>query len=176
MKHILNYYIENEKSVQNLLKTLTVCFCPVVSPSGLNSIFTSPDFTVLIKTSIKSPTYNKGQTLFKLSTSTIYSHVAPLQMKQNKQSAPYWRLSLTNLCRMVSSLRQEAWSAEEQEDGELTEGSLRLLEELYSLQHICRALQSREERVRLNAKEKSQVLISCCSSYSVSSSYFFSCL
>lgn len=69
-------------------------------------------------------------------------------MKQNKQGAPYWRVSLANLCRMVSGLRQESWSGEEQEDGEMREGSLQLLEELYSLQHICRALQSREERVR----------------------------
>lgn len=49
---------------------------------------------------------------------------------------------------MVGSLRQEGWSGEEQEDGELREGSLQLLEELYNLQHICRVLQSREERVR----------------------------
>lgn len=71
-----------------------------------------------------------------------------LQMKQNKQSAPYWRVSLLNLCRMVNGLRQESWSSEEEEDSELREGSLQLLEELYNLQHICRALQSREERVR----------------------------
>uniref|UniRef100_A0A3B4TJG5 Neurotensin/neuromedin N n=1 Tax=Seriola dumerili TaxID=41447 RepID=A0A3B4TJG5_SERDU len=70
-----------------------------------------------------------------------------VKMKQNKQVAPYWRVSLANLCRMVSSLRQDTWSGEEQEDGELREGSLQLLEELYSLQHICRALQSREERL-----------------------------
>lgn len=74
-------------------------------------------------------------------------------MKQNKQSAPYWRVSLANLCRMLSGLRQEAWSGEdeeEEEDGKLREGSLQLLEEVYDLQHICRALQSREERVRHN--------------------------
>lgn len=71
-----------------------------------------------------------------------------LQMKQNKQSAPYWRVSLLNLCRMVNGLRQESWSSEEEEDSELREGSLQLLEELYNLQHICRVLQSREERVR----------------------------
>lgn len=71
-------------------------------------------------------------------------------MKQNKQSAPYWRVSLANLCRMLSGLQQEAWGSEEEaeEDGELREGSLQLLEELYNLQHICRSLQSREERVR----------------------------
>lgn len=76
-------------------------------------------------------------------------------MKQNKQSAPYWRVSLANLCRMLSGLRQEAWGGEEEEEGvpeeerELREGGLQLLEEqFYNLQHICRALQSREERVR----------------------------
>ncbi|CAJ1056124.1 neurotensin/neuromedin N [Xyrichtys novacula] len=72
------------------------------------------------------------------------------KLKQNKQSAPYWRVSLPNLCRVVSSLRQEALSGEEageEEEGELGEGGLPLLEELYNLQHICRALQSREERL-----------------------------
>lgn len=73
-------------------------------------------------------------------------------MKQDKQSAPYWRVSLANLCRMLSGLRQEAWDGEEEEEeeegGELREGSLQLLEELYNLQHICRVLKSREERVR----------------------------
>ncbi|XP_070764227.1 neurotensin/neuromedin N [Enoplosus armatus] len=76
----------------------------------------------------------------------LLSSLFTSKMKQNKQSAPYWRVSLANLCRMVSSLRQEAWSGEEEEE----EGELRghqLLEELYNLQHICRALQSREERL-----------------------------
>uniref|UniRef100_A0A665VVX0 Neurotensin/neuromedin N n=1 Tax=Echeneis naucrates TaxID=173247 RepID=A0A665VVX0_ECHNA len=63
-----------------------------------------------------------------------------VKMKQNKQVAPYWRASLANLCRMVSGLWQETWSGEEQEPGELREGALQLLQELYSLQHICRAL------------------------------------
>ncbi|CAK6954555.1 neurotensin/neuromedin N [Scomber scombrus] len=76
-----------------------------------------------------------------------------LQMKQNKQSAPYWRVSLTNLCRMVSGLRQEAWSGEEEEGGEPREESIQLLEELYSLQNICRVLQSREERLLHNSLE-----------------------
>ncbi|XP_075883260.1 neurotensin/neuromedin N [Nelusetta ayraudi] len=76
------------------------------------------------------------------------------KMKQNKQSAPYWRVSLANLCRMLSGLRQEAWGGQEEvegppeEEGELREGGLQLLEEqLYNLQHICRVLQSREERL-----------------------------
>ncbi|XP_076589849.1 neurotensin/neuromedin N [Chaetodon auriga] len=78
----------------------------------------------------------------------LLSSLFTSKMKQNKQSAPYWRVSLANLCRMVGSLRQEVWSGEEEEDGgELSEGSLQLLEELYNLQHICRALQSREERL-----------------------------
>ncbi|XP_023129874.1 neurotensin/neuromedin N [Amphiprion ocellaris] len=78
------------------------------------------------------------------------------KMKHNKQSAPYWRVSLANLCRMASSLRQEAWSGEEEEEGELREGSLQLLEQLYSLQHICRALQSREERLLQDSLEYSE--------------------
>ncbi|XP_070828890.1 neurotensin/neuromedin N [Chaetodon trifascialis] len=78
----------------------------------------------------------------------LLSSLFTSKMKQNKQSAPYWRVSLANLCRMVGSLRQEVWSGEEEEDGgELSEGSLQLLEELYNLQHICRVLQSREERL-----------------------------
>ncbi|XP_060933380.1 neurotensin/neuromedin N [Limanda limanda] len=74
----------------------------------------------------------------------LLSSLFTSKMRQNKQSAPYWRMSLSNLCRMVSSLRQETWSGEE---AELRGESLQMLEELYSLQHICRALQSREERL-----------------------------
>ncbi|XP_062246701.1 neurotensin/neuromedin N [Platichthys flesus] len=77
----------------------------------------------------------------------LLSSLFTSKMRQNKQSAPYWRMSLSNLCRMVSSLRQETWSGEEREEGELRGESLLMLEELYSLQHICRALQSREERL-----------------------------
>lgn len=68
-----------------------------------------------------------------------------LQTTQNKHNAPYRRVSLSNLCRMMSGLRQETWSGEEQEE------NLQLMEELSSLRHICRALQSREERVRQHA-------------------------
>ncbi|XP_047205838.1 neurotensin/neuromedin N [Girardinichthys multiradiatus] len=79
------------------------------------------------------------------------------KMKHNRQSAPYWHVTLTNLCRLVGSLRQEAWSGEEGEDvSELREGSLQLLEELYSLQHICRALRSREERLLRDSVEYSE--------------------
>ncbi|XP_034391970.1 neurotensin/neuromedin N [Cyclopterus lumpus] len=82
------------------------------------------------------------------------------KMTQNKQSAPYWRVSLVNLCKMVNSLGQEAWSDEEEEEeeeeagGEMREGrSLKLQEELYNLHIICRALQSREERLLHAAPE-----------------------
>ncbi|XP_037307644.1 neurotensin/neuromedin N [Pungitius pungitius] len=74
----------------------------------------------------------------------------PSKAKQNRQSAPYWRVSLVDLCRMVSGLRGEPWSGEEDEDeeeGELMDGSLHLREELYDLQVLCRALQSWEERI-----------------------------
>ncbi|XP_075993825.1 neurotensin/neuromedin N [Genypterus blacodes] len=82
----------------------------------------------------------------------LLSSLFTSKMKQNKQSAPYWRVSLANLCRLVGSMRQpwqEAWSGEEEEGGagELKEGRVSLLDELYSLQHVCRALQSREERL-----------------------------
>ncbi|XP_062276613.1 neurotensin/neuromedin N [Scomber scombrus] len=83
----------------------------------------------------------------------LLSSLFTSKMKQNKQSAPYWRVSLTNLCRMVSGLRQEAWSGEEEEGGEPREESIQLLEELYSLQNICRVLQSREERLLHNSLE-----------------------
>ncbi|MED6260224.1 hypothetical protein ATANTOWER_008414 [Ataeniobius toweri] len=79
------------------------------------------------------------------------------KMKHNRQSAPYWHVTLTNLCRLVGSLRQEAWSGEEGEDvSELMEGSLQLLEELYSLQHICRTLRSQEERLLRDSVEYSE--------------------
>uniref|UniRef100_A0A3Q1F6D8 Neurotensin/neuromedin N n=1 Tax=Acanthochromis polyacanthus TaxID=80966 RepID=A0A3Q1F6D8_9TELE len=84
----------------------------------------------------------------------LLSSLFTSKMKHNKQSAPYWRVSLANLCRMASSLRQEAWSGEEEEEGELREGSLQLLEQLYSLQHICRALQSRELQDSLEYSEE----------------------
>ncbi|KAM4619150.1 neurotensin/neuromedin N [Polymixia lowei] len=80
----------------------------------------------------------------------LLSSLFTSKMKQNKQSAPYWRLSLASLCRMLNSLRQpwrEVWSnEEEEEEEELGEGRNQPLQEIYSLSHICRALQTREER------------------------------
>uniref|UniRef100_A0A3B5QFW5 Neurotensin/neuromedin N n=1 Tax=Xiphophorus maculatus TaxID=8083 RepID=A0A3B5QFW5_XIPMA len=73
-----------------------------------------------------------------------------LQIKHNRQTAPYWQVSLTNLCRLVGGLRQEAWSGEQEDEeeaeaSELREGSLPQREELYSLQHICRLLRDSVE-------------------------------
>ncbi|CAG5957592.1 unnamed protein product [Menidia menidia] len=68
------------------------------------------------------------------------------KMKHSRQSAPFWQVSLASLCRLVGDVRQGLWSSEE-EEVELREGGLHLLEELYSLQHICRGLEGREERL-----------------------------
>ncbi|XP_034031794.1 neurotensin/neuromedin N [Thalassophryne amazonica] len=86
----------------------------------------------------------------------LISSLFTSKLKQNKQSAPYWRVSLANLCNLVNSLRQGAWSSEDEEEEELREGSIRLLEELYSLRHICRALQGREEQQPLDSVEYSE--------------------
>ncbi|XP_072241370.1 neurotensin/neuromedin N [Leuresthes tenuis] len=85
----------------------------------------------------------------------LLSSLLTSKMKHNKQSAPFWHVSLANLCRLVGGLRQGAWSGEE-EEAELREGSLQLLEELYSLQHICRGMDSREERLLQDSLEFSE--------------------
>ncbi|XP_056138553.1 neurotensin/neuromedin N [Lampris incognitus] len=73
------------------------------------------------------------------------------KMKQNRQSAPYWPLSLANLCKVMNSLKQpwqKPWSnEEEEEEEELREGRTRPLEELFILQDICQGQQTREERL-----------------------------
>ncbi|KAM9377697.1 neurotensin/neuromedin N [Pholidichthys leucotaenia] len=91
----------------------------------------------------------------------LLSSLVTSKMKQNKQSAPYWHVSLANLCRLVSGLRQEGWSDEEEEEEEeegtnLRDGGLQMLGELYSLRHVCRALQSREERLLQDSLEYSE--------------------
>ncbi|XP_013866729.1 neurotensin/neuromedin N [Austrofundulus limnaeus] len=82
------------------------------------------------------------------------------KIKHNRQSAPYWHVSLANLCQLVGGLRQGGWSGEEEEGreevAELRKGSLQLLEELYNLQHICQGLQSREERLLRDSAEYSE--------------------
>ncbi|XP_017285709.1 neurotensin/neuromedin N [Kryptolebias marmoratus] len=81
------------------------------------------------------------------------------KIKHNRQSAPYWHVSLADLCQLAGGLRQRGWSGEEEgteEVAELRKGSLQLLEELYSLQHICRGLQSREERLLQDSVEYSE--------------------
>ncbi|AWP07875.1 putative neurotensin/neuromedin N [Scophthalmus maximus] len=86
----------------------------------------------------------------------LLSSLFTSKITQNKQSAPYWRVSLANLCRMVGSLGRETWSGEEREDGEPRGESLQMLDELYSLQHICRVLQGREERLLHDSLEYSE--------------------
>ncbi|KAM6936831.1 neurotensin/neuromedin N [Xenentodon cancila] len=85
----------------------------------------------------------------------LLSSLFTSKMKHSRQSAPYWHASLSNLCRLVGDLQQGLWDGEEaeEEQGELREGSLQLLEELYSLRHVCRALQGREERFLTDSLE-----------------------
>ncbi|KAF7650826.1 hypothetical protein LDENG_00119890 [Lucifuga dentata] len=82
----------------------------------------------------------------------LLSSLFTSKMKHSQQSAPYWRLSLVNLCRMLSGLdepQQEAWSGEEAAGGELRE-------ELNGLQHLCRAMQSRQQRRLSDSLEYSE--------------------
>lgn len=77
-------------------------------------------------------------------------------MKQMKrgQSAPYRPTPLVRMCRILSNLRQDAWSDEEVEEEVrgLGEESLQLLQEVHDMQevqHLCGILRGRGERVRL---------------------------
>lgn len=84
----------------------------------------------------------------------LLSSLFSAKMKQSRQSAPFWHVSLATLCRLLSGFRDEAWSSErqveeedEEERAEVREGPAPLMEELYGLQLLCRALQNREERL-----------------------------
>ncbi|XP_055795514.1 neurotensin/neuromedin N-like [Salvelinus fontinalis] len=72
------------------------------------------------------------------------------KMKQSKQGAPYWRVSLVNVCRMVNSLMNSlSWREQEEynSEEELWERLASLpepLDKLLDLQQICRVLQLRE--------------------------------
>ncbi|KAM9815394.1 neurotensin/neuromedin N isoform 3-T4 [Syngnathus typhle] len=108
----------------------------------------------------------------------LLSSLFASKLKQaSKQSAPYWRLSLNNLCRLAGGMllggeaEEAAWrrrSGEEAEEGEeeededeegeqqmmMREWSNQRLEELYNLQNICRALlHSRQGRLRHDSRE-----------------------
>uniref|UniRef100_A0A674EQV8 Neurotensin/neuromedin N n=1 Tax=Salmo trutta TaxID=8032 RepID=A0A674EQV8_SALTR len=71
-------------------------------------------------------------------------------VKHSKQNAPYWRVSLVNVCRMVNSLiNSRLWREQEEyntgeELGERLASLPEPLDELLDLQHICRVLQPRE--------------------------------
>jgi hypothetical protein len=73
-------------------------------------------------------------------------------MKQSKQGAPYWRVSLVNVCRMVNSLMNSlSWREQEEynTEEELWERLASLpepLDKLLDLLQICRVLQPREVR------------------------------
>nr|XP_049578695.1 neurotensin/neuromedin N isoform X2 [Syngnathus scovelli] len=108
----------------------------------------------------------------------LLSSLFATKLKQaSKQSAPYWRLSLNNLCRLAGGMlfgeeaEEAAWwrrsgeEAEEEEEEEdedeegeqqmmMREWSNQRLEELYNLQNICRALlHSRQGRLRHDSRE-----------------------
>nr|XP_023838944.1 neurotensin/neuromedin N-like [Salvelinus alpinus] len=75
---------------------------------------------------------------------------AGLELDKSKQNAPYWHVSLVNVCRMVNSLiNSRLWREQEEyntgdELGERLASLLEPLDKLLDLQHICRVLQPRE--------------------------------
>ncbi|KAL0968635.1 hypothetical protein UPYG_G00269420 [Umbra pygmaea] len=75
------------------------------------------------------------------------------KMNPSKQKVPYWRVSLTNVCRLVNNLvdhlvNRKSWREQPRESQEVLEEALTTLpdplEELLDLQQICRVLQPRE--------------------------------
>ncbi|XP_071271664.1 neurotensin/neuromedin N [Salvelinus alpinus] len=76
--------------------------------------------------------------------------LSSLFTSKSKQNAPYWRVSLVNVCRMVNSLiNSRLWREQEEyntgdELGERLASLPEHLDELLDLQHICRVLQPRE--------------------------------
>lgn len=82
------------------------------------------------------------------------------QMRQNKQSAPFWRVSLSTLCRLVTSVDEEGRGQEQVEQEEEPEGvelgeqvPAPLSEELYGLKLLCRVLQNTEQRLLSDSVE-----------------------
>uniref|UniRef100_A0A3P8WKS5 Neurotensin/neuromedin N n=1 Tax=Cynoglossus semilaevis TaxID=244447 RepID=A0A3P8WKS5_CYNSE len=80
-----------------------------------------------------------------------------LQTTQNKHNAPYRRVSLSNLCRMMSGLRQETWSGEEQEEN-LHAQSQRPVTLPYSTCR-CLGLEYLEENSDIPLKRKSPYIL-----------------
>uniref|UniRef100_A0AAZ3REM3 Neurotensin/neuromedin N n=1 Tax=Oncorhynchus tshawytscha TaxID=74940 RepID=A0AAZ3REM3_ONCTS len=76
--------------------------------------------------------------------------LSSLFTSKSKQNAPYWRVSLVNVCRMVNSLinsrlwREQVEYNTGEELGERLASLPEPLDELLDLQHICRVLQPRE--------------------------------
>uniref|UniRef100_A0A3B3B9R9 Neurotensin/neuromedin N n=1 Tax=Oryzias melastigma TaxID=30732 RepID=A0A3B3B9R9_ORYME len=79
-----------------------------------------------------------------------------------QQSAPYWQLQLSSLCKLVSGVQEGTWSREE-EDGEEGEASLQLLEELFNAYACLCAPQllydSLEENSDVPLKRKSPYIL-----------------
>ncbi|CAB1322778.1 unnamed protein product [Coregonus sp. 'balchen'] len=84
--------------------------------------------------------------------------------ERSKQNAPYWRLSLVNVCRMVNSLiNSRLWREQEEyntgeELGERLASLPEPLDELLDLQHICRILQPRERQVKNTKARRPYIL------------------
>ncbi|XP_072291392.1 neurotensin/neuromedin N [Eucyclogobius newberryi] len=87
-------------------------------------------------------------------TQEILSSLISTKMRPSKQSAPSWRVSVSTLCRLVTSGGDEGWSQEradqdvDQEEAELSDqGPAPSREELYGLRLLCRMLQSQAQRL-----------------------------
>ncbi|KAK7890926.1 hypothetical protein WMY93_022889 [Mugilogobius chulae] len=90
-------------------------------------------------------------------TQDLLSGLLNAKMRQSQQSAPFWRMSLSALCRLV--MDDEGWSQEradqevEQEEAELSEpGPAPLSQDLYSLRLLCRVLQNRQNRLQMESE------------------------
>lgn len=88
-------------------------------------------------------------------TQEILSSLFSAKMRHNKQSAPFWRVSLSTLCQLVTSTGDEGRGQEqvEQEEEEPEGAELgepvpaSLNDELYGLRLLCRVLQNTEQRI-----------------------------
>lgn len=88
-------------------------------------------------------------------TQEILSNLFSTKMRQNKQSAPFWRVSLSTLCRLVTSVGEEGRGQEQEEEGEELgeEVPAPLSEELYGLRLLCRVLHNQEQRLLSDSLE-----------------------
>ncbi|CAL9696693.1 unnamed protein product [Knipowitschia caucasica] len=72
--------------------------------------------------------------------------------KMRPQSAPFWRVSLSTLCRLVSEA--DEGRSQEVEEAELSQtGPAPLNEQLYGLRVLCQRLQEREQQLQQDSSE-----------------------